>query len=123
MSLVTQQSATHAPVHQSLHRPEPQFALDAVDGVLSGHRLDCPRLLYSGVGHVLGEGDENLPLPRSQPGLGLGARGGERSAFLSEGHLTFPWQGKGLPGIGQLVIVEAKKIREYEVTHDECNRT
>ena len=53
----------------------------------------------------MGKGDEYLSLPRSLPGLesdiqncaGPWGCEGEAFAFLSEGHLAFPWQGNYPP--------------------------
>ena len=66
--IVVQQSVTHAPEHQPLHRPDLNFA--GCRRWRSGpSRLNPPRLRDPSVGHTLGEGDEYLPLPRSQTGL------------------------------------------------------
>ena len=49
--------------------------------------------------------------PTSKTALGRGVCEGEAFAFLSEAHLTFPWQGNRLPGIGRLVIDGGKDKR------------
>ena len=47
---------------------------------------------------------------------GYGVRAEEAFLFPSEALLTFLWQGKKPLGIGRLVIVGGKEIRESKVT-------
>ena len=50
-----QQSVPHRPEHKSLHRPDVELLLNAIDRVPDGHRLDPPGFRNLGVGHASSE--------------------------------------------------------------------